>query len=160
QRGRPSGSSCRFERGVGQVSGPIAWRRAAELIVELCGGEMHPIECGLSAKPFKTVAVVITRKGNEETRRVLPTSGQSYFRAHAMGRPVVHVRPERVRQLLGVEVTEDRIGQILRGFGLESFETPATPSLAPTPAGVELDAKMRAAVEAGQANMEEMIASI
>jgi phenylalanyl-tRNA synthetase beta chain len=160
QLGLASDSSYRFERRVDQVSVPIASQRAAELIVELCGGEMHPIECGLSAKPFKTVAVVITRKGNEETRRVLPTSGQSYFRAHAMGRPVVHVRPERVRQLLGVEVTEDRIGQILRGFGLESFETPATPSLAPTPAGVELDAKMRAAVEAGQANMEQMLASI
>ena len=158
--GLSSDSSYRFERQVDETGVPVASQRAAELIVEHCGGDLHPIECGFPEGTIMTVAVIITRKGDEETRRVLPRSAWSYFKAHALGSHIVHVRTERVRQLLGVEVTEDGIGQILRSFGLEKFELAAAPPVADIPADIQIEPEMRAAITAARANTERILASL
>ncbi|HEX8310933.1 MAG TPA: phenylalanine--tRNA ligase subunit beta, partial [Chthoniobacteraceae bacterium] len=92
QLGLSSDSSYRFERGVDPVGVLAASQRAAELIIEIAGGTAEPIQAG-------------TAPG---ARDVMQGSSQ-----------VVPLRQERVAQILGVAVAEDRIEQILTGFGLQ-----------------------------------------
>ena len=157
QLGLTSDSSYRFEREVDQVGVPVAAQRAAELIVELCGGEMHPIECGLPPDQCEVIAIVTTRTVEGETQRILPRSAQVHFKVQAFGSHIVHVRTNRVRQLLGVEVTEDRIEQILRSFGLEKFEMPARPSFADIPSEAQIDPETHAAIAASKAGTEQIL---
>ncbi len=89
--GLSSDSSYRFERGVDVGQTAEASLRAAQLILEVAGGTLGGLQ------------VAEGERGPE----VFPREGR-----------VVSLRPERCRQLLGVEVSDDRMEEILRGFGL------------------------------------------
>ncbi len=96
--GLASDSSYRFERGVDPAGVPLASQRAAELIVELAGGATGPFRAGFRAgSPFAGQRVDF---GGEVLTHRVP------------------LRLERVNALLGVEVSVERIDQILTGFGL------------------------------------------
>lgn len=91
QLGLSSDSSYRFERGV-DVHGVIsASTRAADLMLEIASGQAAPeLRCSAGADALAT---------GEEGRAIA-------------------LRTERVAKLLGAAVSEERIGQILTGFGL------------------------------------------
>ena len=105
-------SSYRFERGIDPAGVVRASQRAEELILELAGGCAAPLRAGLPKdSPFTGQAVDF---GGE----VLTHS--------------VSLRRERVCALLGIDVSCERIEQILTAFGLEKREAGwAVPSFRP-----------------------------
>ena len=85
-----SDSSYRFERGVDPYGIDRASRRAAQLILELAGGEL--------AKGVITVGKPLPE----------PTS--------------VSLRPERCNQILGYELTQDQMIELLNSLGLQATD--------------------------------------
>jgi len=110
--GLSSDSSYRFERGVdaAAVIG-IAVMRAAGLIAELAGGVVKEMRIGFgegSAFGFDV------QRWNEGWSSAEPA--QISYAAK------VPLRVERVAHLLGAEISEERVDQILTGFGLKKAE--------------------------------------
>jgi phenylalanyl-tRNA synthetase beta chain len=106
--GLSSDSSYRFERGVDSSGVVPASNRAAKLIEELSGGV-------ISAKfLFPKGAEFFTRRRMDVRR-----SGGVVESYPESDEAAVQLRPERLKALLGVEVPQERIDAILRGFGLE-----------------------------------------
>lgn len=100
--GLASDSSYRFERGVDEHGVIPASVRAAELIRELAGGSSEgEIHIG---RPRS--------KKTEAQRAWKPQRGMVASRA------VVPLRLERLKRLLGVEVSQEKIDAILSSFGL------------------------------------------
>ena len=89
QLGLASDSSYRFERGVDIEGVATASQRATDLLIEIAGGVADRLVAGRS-RDQPAIA---------EVRRVV-------------------LRPARVAALLGVEVSESRIDEILTSFGL------------------------------------------
>ena len=96
--GLASDSSYRFERGVDLGQTDDASLRAAQLIMEVAGGEP------------RGMYVAVGRR-NEAS---FPLEGRA-----------VSLRPERCRKLLGTDVSDERAEEILRGFGLTKLHDPA-----------------------------------
>ncbi len=90
--GLSSDASYRFERGVDPAGVVAASRRAEDLLLEICGG---------------------TSRGVIRSH-LLP--GQTELE------PVVGLRLERCEQVLGREVSAERVDEILTGFGLEKTD--------------------------------------
>ncbi|MEA3209557.1 MAG: phenylalanyl-tRNA synthetase beta chain [Chthoniobacter sp.] len=100
--GLATDSSYRFERGVDLAGVLPASQRAALLITQLAGGEPQELCIGLaedSPEGFDPVAMFHETEGTVFSR-------------------MVPLRRARCAALLGVEVPEERIEQILTGFGL------------------------------------------
>ncbi len=89
--GLASDSSYRFERGVDLGQTDDASLRAAQLLMQLAGGEARGMYIAVGRRDVS----------------IFPLEGRE-----------VALRPARCRQLLGVEVTDERIDEILRDFGL------------------------------------------
>ncbi len=97
QLGLASDSSYRFERGV-DIEGVIpASQRAVDLLIEIAGGAADRLVAGRSSDQ--------------------PASAEDACRWSVKPRRIP-LRPARVASLLGVEVSEPRIDEILTGFGL------------------------------------------
>ncbi len=91
--GLSSDASYRFERGVDPEGILNASRRAADVLLQICGG---------------------TSRGIVQTIHFDDYDGHTAERT----RPVV-LRLSKVEQMLGEEITQERIDGILTGFGLE-----------------------------------------
>lgn len=101
--GLASDSSYRFERGVDAFGLLLASQRAAALIVEFAGG---------AAGEFSTGA----GEGSAFDAGSLPGDAATvYVRT-------VPLKLERVRALLGAEVSAEKVAEILTGFGLRPRE--------------------------------------
>jgi len=106
--GLVSDSSYRFERGVDFAAVLYASQRATELIVEVAGGQpVSPLRTGYSptfnddsAKPNKGTVIFGAKPSEQFT--------------HAL-----ELRRDRVTRLLGVDVPESQIQEILTRLGLE-----------------------------------------
>jgi phenylalanyl-tRNA synthetase beta chain len=98
-----SDSSYRFERDVNPAGILVASQRAAELIAELCGGQIGELRAGFAAN---------AQFGFDEEAAA---DGVEY------GAPVP-LRIDRCEELLGVEIPEERIDEILNGFGLRKSD--------------------------------------
>ena len=102
QLGLASDSSYRFERGVDLAGVLRASHRAAALIMELAGGTRGELGIGMagdSPAGYDPVAAM------HDTRQPVFTH-------------TVALRPARVTALLGAEIPEARVDEILKGFGL------------------------------------------
>ena len=97
QLGLASDSSYRFERGVDIASVATASQRAVDLIIEIAGGAADCLVAGRSRD--QSADAEEARRRSDEPRSIA-------------------LRPARVTALLGVEVSESRINEILTGFGL------------------------------------------
>ncbi|MCY4471657.1 MAG: phenylalanine--tRNA ligase subunit beta [Kistimonas sp.] len=84
-------ASHRFERGVDPQLPARAIERASQLIISICGGKAGPV--------------------TEQT-----PSGAA---ADAQQRAVIRLRRQKATQLLGIELSAERIVQLLTGLGLE-----------------------------------------
>ncbi|HET6407290.1 MAG TPA: phenylalanine--tRNA ligase subunit beta, partial [Chthoniobacteraceae bacterium] len=115
-----SDSSYRFERGIDFDGILYASQRATELIVELAGGTPGPIRDGYSPS-FK-----------EDASDSI--EGDVYFgdKPSEQHSHSVELRPSRLKALLGVEIPESEVHDILTRLGLE-FEDGkwAVPSFRP-----------------------------
>jgi len=100
--GLSSDSSYRFERGVDLAGVMVASQRAAALILEIAGGEVGELSVGHGPE---------LREGFDPAAAL-----------HENDEPVfthtVALRPQRVKALLGTDVSNDRIDAILTRFGL------------------------------------------
>ena len=104
--GLGSDSSYRFERGVDRAGVLRAAQRAAQLIAELAGGTPGELRVGLGED---------SQQGFEPTA-MLGEDSEPVFTHTAP------LRNARVGALLGVEVADARIAEILTGFGLRPAE--------------------------------------
>lgn len=89
--GLASDSSYRFERGVDLGQTDDASLRAAQLLLKVAGAEGRGMYLAVGERDLEQ----------------FPVDGRS-----------VTLRPERARRLLGVDVSDERMDEILRGFGL------------------------------------------
>lgn len=109
--GLVSDSSYRFERGVDPAGVLRASARAARLIAELAGGTPGALCLGVDpASAAQTTGL----SGEKEWRSA--SSATVHF-THE-----VWLRPERVGEVLGIEVPPAQIDGILTGFGLQKGE--------------------------------------
>ena len=92
--GLSSDASYRFERGVDPAGVAAASRRAEELLLQLCGGES---------------------RGLAQTHTL---TGHDGFREDGD----VTLRLERCQQVLGADISGERVEEILTGFGLERID--------------------------------------
>ncbi|HEY2342956.1 MAG TPA: phenylalanine--tRNA ligase subunit beta [Chthoniobacteraceae bacterium] len=99
-----SDSSYRFEREVDPAGVLVASQRATELIVETAGGQPGELRIGLAANSQFGFDAKGAVEGIEYTN-------------------TVRLRPERCEAVLGIDITEDEIAQVLTGFGLRKSET-------------------------------------
>ncbi len=104
--GLGSDSSYRFERGVDRAGVLRAAQRAAQLIAEIAGGTPGELRVGLGED---------SQQGFDPSA-MLSEDNDTVFTHTAP------LRNARVAALLGVEVAEDRIAEILTGFGLRHAE--------------------------------------
>ena len=93
--GLSSDASYRFERGVDPEGVLDASRRAADLLLQICGG---------------------TARGVVQTLRFDDYDGQTAERSAP-----VTLRLSKVEQMLGTAVAQNRVDKILTGFGLEKI---------------------------------------
>ena len=101
--GLSSESSYRFERGVDPMAVPVASDYAARLLVDIARAE---------TAHKKSVA----------------TNDKEFAANVMLPRPAIPLRTERVKALLGVEVSEHRIAEILQGFGCSKAEAGWVPN--------------------------------
>lgn len=104
--GLTSDSSYRFERGVDRAGVLPNAQRAAQLIVELAGGEVGEVRIGLPGD---------SQAGFDPATMLGENAGPVFTH-------VVPLRTGRVTALLGVSVTDERIAEILSSFGLRPAE--------------------------------------
>jgi phenylalanyl-tRNA synthetase beta chain len=100
--GLSSDSSYRFERGVDLAGVMVASQRAAALILEIAGGTVG--ELGVGHGP--------------ELRDGFDTASALHENDEPIFTHTVALRPQRVKALLGAEISGDHIDAILTRFGL------------------------------------------
>ncbi len=104
--GLASDSSYRFERGVDLAGVLRAAQRAAALIVGMAGGTIGELSIGMakdSTTGFDAAAMLNENAGTVFTH-------------------TVELRPARVAALLGAVIAEERVDEILTGFGLRKAQ--------------------------------------
>ncbi len=96
-----SDSSYRFERDVDPAGVLIASQRATELITELTGGQPGEFRMGFAANSQFGFDIQGAQEGIEYTNTIA-------------------LRPARCSELLGIEISENDIAEILVAFGLRA----------------------------------------
>ncbi len=104
--GLGSDSSYRFERGVDRANVLPNAQRAAQLIAEIAGGTAGELRVGLGED---------SQEGFDPSAMLSESAGPVFTHTAPL-------RTARVEALLGVAISEERIAEILTGFGLRPAE--------------------------------------